>query len=137
MVENRIKTEILPFVKDSKLVKEIRGSGALWGLILNDTFFESIFKVAKGLIHISSIFNDERFLKKLMAGSVVEYLYSEHNILTYIGYNVENPVIISFPLVSTKNDIDYAMEKIKLLLNNNGNEILLKFFKKQITNLGT
>ena len=137
VVENRIKTEILPLVKDSKLVKEIRGSGALWGLILNDTFFESIFKVAKGLIPKRSIFNDDRFLKKLMAGSVVEYLYSEHNILTYIGYNVENPVIISFPLVSTKNDIDYAMEKIKLLLNNNGNEILLKFFKKQITNMGT
>lgn len=95
------------------VVKEVRGSGALWGLILKIPSVFEILKTAGNFMPNSSILNDDRFASKFVSGAYVEYLYSKEKVLTYFGSNIENPLIVSLPLVAKSEEVDYLLSALK------------------------
>jgi len=120
-------------MKYPNLIDEVRGSGALNGIILN----KDINPFIKSLISFlpAKVFKDERFLSKLITGAVISELFNTHNILTFYGSNREIPLIISPSLIVTDEELDrfldaldktLAIEKLKLLLNFLKQKILKK-----------
>jgi putrescine aminotransferase len=105
-------------LESCQYIEEIRGSGALWGIVFKRSAIEKVFAyVAKTLSHFnlldSGIVNDPRFAKKLIAGSIVNSLYIDFGILTYFGVNIENPLIISFPLVTNSEEFLHAEKALR------------------------
>ena len=105
-------------------IDEVRGSGALNGVILN----KDINPIVKSAISFlpAKVFKDERFMAKLITGSVISELFNTHNILTFYGSNREIPLIISPSLIIADDEIDrfldaldktLAIGKLKLILN--------------------
>ena len=84
--------------KYPKILREVRGAGALNGIIINVQ--SKILGSITNRIPISLI-KDERFLAKLITASIISELYDEHNILTFYGSNKEIPLIISPSLIVT------------------------------------
>ena len=120
----------------NKMFIEIRGSGALWGLMLNKTYVESAIRIIqKSFSNISEIFDDPRFSRKVILGAIVNHLYEEYGVLTYIGVNVENPLIISFPLIASNAEIDLAYEAIKKTTESSLSIMLMKFLTLKAKNL--
>ena len=68
-------------------------------------------------------------------GAIVNHLYEEHGVLTYIGVNVENPLIISFPLIASNAEIDLAYEAIKKTTESSLSIMLMKFLTLKAKNL--
>jgi len=110
--------------KHPGMIKEIRGAGALNGVILNDELNFAIRKVISFVP--GDMFKDPRFAAMLVTGAVIEELYSSHNILTYFGSNREIPLLISPPLIVSDDEIDdfvnaldqtLSLGKLKLLMN--------------------
>jgi len=110
-------TKIPELLASSDYLETVRGSGALWGLIMKSPSTEVLTKFAARIAKATKMVDDvitadPRFAKKLIVGSIVNSLYLDHGILTYFGVNVENPLIISFPLVATIEDAQYAVEAL-------------------------
>jgi len=100
-------------LESCQYIEEIRGSGALWGIVFKKSAIEKVFAyVAKTFSHFNlldpGIVNDTRFAKKLIAGAIVNSLYIDFGVLSYFGVNIENPVIISFPLVTNSEEFLHA-----------------------------
>lgn len=90
---------------------ELRGSGALWGLVLRQTKLSwAIEQLSRALP--GEFFRDPRVARKVVLGSVINYLYEEEDILTYYGSNIDNPLIVSFPLVAGEREVDHAVEAL-------------------------
>ena len=95
--------------KHPEKIGEIRGSGALWGIIIKDSFIQSLIKVVSPYVP-SDLLKDPRISNKLIVSSIISRLYNSHNILTFYGSNIDTPLIISFPLVATEKELE-LMEK--------------------------
>ena len=120
----------------NKMFKEMRGSGALWGLILSPTYIESAIEfIQKTFSGLTEVFSDPRFSRKVVLSAIVNHLYEEHGVLTYFGVNVENPLIISFPLIATKSEIEYAHQALLQTSEASLSAMILKFVKLKIKNL--
>jgi putrescine aminotransferase len=116
-----------------KSVRAVRGSGGLWGIEIQQSLFENLLSfLQKSLSGKFELFNDPKIGRKIIMGSIVNYLYQEHKILTYFGFNGEYPLIISFPLISGEPEVVYAFNALTELFNANFNEILWKFIKLKI-----
>ena len=85
------------------MIDEVRGSGALHGVLFNG----EINTIIKSLISFlpAKVFKDERFAAKLITGSVISELFSTHNILTFFGSNREIPLIVSPSLIITDEEL--------------------------------
>jgi putrescine aminotransferase len=59
--------------------------------------------------------------------AIVSELYEKHKVLTYFGVNRENPLIISFPLVATKSEVEIAAKSLQEVLDQNIVKLVLKF----------
>jgi putrescine aminotransferase len=116
-----------------KNVSELRGSGALWGLILQDKVIENLVQVvrlfAKGKI---GILDDPRIAKKIVNSAIINELYEKHSILTYFGVNIENPLIISLPLIASENEIDVVSKALIETLNKDMKKLVLNFIKSKL-----
>jgi putrescine aminotransferase len=117
-----------------KNFEEIRGSGALWGIMLKadviETCIKLLAKMGSGKLEILA---DPRIAKKVINSAVVAHLYEEHGILTYFGVNVENPLIISFPLVATRNEVSLAAKAVGETLEQDLTKLVLKFVRLKLT----
>tara|TARA_B100000780_G_C21126545_1_gene457316 strand:- start:2947 stop:4374 length:1428 start_codon:yes stop_codon:yes gene_type:complete len=91
--------------KYPKIIKEVRGEGALWGIIIDPGLLGKAFEGVSKLLPIG-LLGDNRLARKVFTGSVISYLYDECEILTFFGSNGEIPLIISLPLIATKEEID-------------------------------
>ena len=105
-------------VESCEYINEIRGSGALWGIIFKASLIEWVSSfVARTLSQMNildkDITGDPRLAGKLIAGSIVNSLYVDFGILTYFGVNIENPLIISFPLIATTEDYAFAENALR------------------------
>ncbi len=115
--------------KHPDFIKEVRGAGALNGLILSDEINVAL-KAAISFIP-GSFFKGESFLAKLVTSSVISELYNSHNILTFFGSNVEVPLIISPSLIVTDEQIDYFLDSLDKTLSEGKLKLIMKFAKEK------
>jgi len=118
--------------KYPNIIDEVRGSGALCGIIINSKFklIDSITKLIPG-----KFFKDERFLPKLFTASVISELYNKYGILTFYGSNIEIPLIISPSVIVNDDEIEYFLSSLDKTLEKGLFKLILnfvntKFFKK-------
>jgi len=122
-----------PVAQNSKNVKELRGSGALWGILLEDKLVEEIVNtLAKLTFGKVDLLKDPRIAKKVLNSAIVAELYEKHGILTYFGVNEENPLIISFPLIATETEVRIAVDGLKEVLEQNLLLLVKKFVELKI-----
>lgn len=116
----------------SRLVADIRGSGALWGFILESSVFEAAI-ARMNQLGLLGRFSDTRLGQKLVVGSVVNHLYNTHNVLSYFGSNRELPLIISFPLIAQQEEIDAAVEALDETLSCNIVSLAVEFARAKMS----
>ncbi len=116
-------------VKYPDLIDEVRGSGALNGVILN----KDINPIIKSAISFlpAKVFKDERFMAKLITGSVISELFNTHNILTFYGSNREIPLIISPSLIITDEELDRFIDALDKTLAIGKGKLILNFVKQK------
>ncbi len=119
--------------KYPKIIKDVRGEGALWGIIIDPGLIGKIFEKMSKLLPIG-LLGDKRLAKKVFTGSVISFLYDECNILTFFGSNEEIPLIISLPLIATKDDVDYLHKGLDKTLSYGLMSLLTRFIKSKLSN---
>ena len=114
--------------KYPKIIKEVRGEGALWGLIIDPGL------IGQAIDRISTVLpiGDKRIAKKVFTASVISHLYDNFNILTFFGSNEEIPLIISLPLIATDKEIKLIHEGLDHTLSFGLLKLSLKFVKKKL-----
>lgn len=111
-----------------KIIKEINGSGALWGIIFDETSVN--FAVRKTIESLNmGVFSDSNFLNKLIVSSVIEEMYVNHNYLLYFGSNYRIPLKISTPINIDLSEIDLFFKSLDEVLTKGINSLILKFSK--------
>lgn len=114
-------------------IKDVRGSGALWGLILDSKLAQAGAAVLDRIPALSGPTRDPQLGNKLLAGAIISHLYDEHGILTYFGSNVENPLILSFPLIAEDSDIDYALAALDQTLSRGVSRLAVAFAQRKFS----
>lgn len=117
-------------------VTEIRGSGALWGVIINDEKRRSSIEIVQSVlkrigVRTDIIVDDPRFAQKLLVGAIVNSLYEEADIVSYFGYNKENPLMISLPLVSGGEEIAFLEQGLKKVFQKKIDYHIINFVKSK------
>jgi putrescine aminotransferase len=112
------------------LIDEFRGSGALHGIILNS----DINPIIESLISFlpAKVFKDERFVAKLITGSIISELFNTHNILTFYGSNWEIPLIISPSLIIRDEELDRFLSALDKTLAIGKHKLILNFLKQRV-----
>ncbi len=111
------------------LIDEVRGSGALHGILLNKDM-NPVIKSAISSIP-GKVFKDERFGAKLITGAVMAELFNSHDILTFYGENREIPLLISPPLIVTDEEIDRFLDALDKTLSLGKTKLILNFLKQK------
>lgn len=114
--------------KYSNLISEVRGSGALNGVILSP-ILSNYKKILQSLP--SQMLKDEMFLNKLINSSVISHLYNKHNVLISMGQNRELPLWISPPLVANTEELDQFIAALDKTLAIGGTRLVLEFVKEK------
>jgi len=112
------------------MIDEVRGSGALHGVLLNgeiNTFIKSLISFLP-----AKVFKDERFVAKLITGSVISELFSTHNILTFYGSNREIPLIVSPSLIITDEELDRFLDALDKTLAIGKRKLIMNFLKQKV-----
>jgi putrescine aminotransferase len=117
--------------KYPNIISEYRGSGAVFGLFIKEQ--SKIFDTLINLIP-NELFKDKRFLSKLILASIISELYSHHNILSFTSLGKDLHLIISPPLVATKEDINTLFCALDETLSNGLIKLVVKFAKKKFFN---
>ncbi len=106
------------------------GLFALHGVLLN----REINAFVKSLISFlpAKVFKDERFVAKLITGSVISELFSKHNILTFYGSNSEIPLIVSPSLIITDEELDRFLDALDKTLAIGKRKLIMSFLKQKV-----
>jgi len=107
------------------VISDVRGSGALNGIILNDSVIPGLKKALSFVP--SEFFSDECFMVKLLTAAVISELYNEHSILTFYGVNREVPLIVSPSLIADEKDIEIFLHALDQTLSIGRLKLMLKF----------
>ena len=112
---NRIGSRIghgLAEIKDrhSDMVREVRGEGALYGLVLN-TETSPVLRAAANVAP-GELFDDAKFFDKLITSSVVAELYRTHGVLTFFRSNREIVLVVSPALIATDGELDHFLDAL-------------------------
>lgn len=111
-----------------KIIKEFNGSGALWGIIFDETSVN--YTIRKTIQSLNmGIFSDSNFLNKLIVSAVIEEMYTNHNYLLYFGSNYRIPLKISTPINIELSEIDMFFKSLDEVLTKGVNSLILKFSK--------
>ncbi len=117
--------------KYPNMIRELRGSGALNGIILNDEVHASLKLLLSSLP--SEMLKDERFFAKLLTSAVIAEMYDSHNILLFFGSNREIPLIISPSLIVTDEQMDTFVDALDATLALGRVKLLKKFIKSYLS----
>ncbi len=115
--------------KYPKIIKEFRGSGALFGL-----FIKKPHKIINQAINIlpGELFKDPRFLEKLILSSIIDDLYEDSRVLTFTSLGRDLHLIISPPLIIKKEEIDYFINALDKTLSKGIPKLVGKFCKNKL-----
>lgn len=113
-------------------ISEVRGSGALNGVILNDSVIPGL-KTALSFVP-NEFFSDDLFMAKLLTAAVISELYNKYGVLTFYGVNREIPLIMSPSLIAEEKDINILLDALDKTLSTGRLKLIVKFaqfkFKK-------
>jgi putrescine aminotransferase len=130
-IQQRLRTGLKNLKeKYPDLITDLRGSGALHGVIFNrdiNPFVQSLISFMP-----AKVFKDERFLSKLITGSVISELFSTHNILTFFGDNREISLVISPSLIITDEELDRFIDGLDKTLAIGKRKLILNFLKQKV-----
>jgi putrescine aminotransferase len=130
-IQQRLRTGLKNLKeKYPDLITDLRGSGALHGVIFNrdiNPFVQSLISFMP-----AKVFKDERFLSKLITGSVISELFSTHNILTFFGDNREISLVISPSLIITDEELDRFLDALDKTLAIGKRKLILNFLKQKV-----
>ena len=120
--------------KYPKIIKEIRGSGAIQGI-----FFYKQFELIQSLlkkIDINFLNNNRVFISKIFIAALIEKLYAEHKILAKLGEkslssseSVDDLSYLSIDpsLIIQKSDIQYFFKSLDAVLSEGVYKINFEF----------
>ncbi len=117
--------------KYPKIIKDVRGSGTLNGVVINTDFADKYFQPLISLIP-SKFAKDRYAIKKILVTSIISSLYDDHNILTFYGSNVDLPLKISVPVITKEEDLTYFVDSLDKVLARGVVNNVTKFLKKNI-----
>jgi putrescine aminotransferase len=101
--------------KHGSFISDVRGSGALWGVVLNPAVGGALSSVLTPVV--SKLAGDEQIVHKLVTAAVISHLYNEHSILTFFGSNRDLVLVISPSLIVTDEEIDQFIEALDRTLS--------------------
>ena len=113
--------------KYPNLISEVRGRGALHGLLLAPALNATLPKALRLLP--GGLLSDPQFPSKLITGSVISELFNVHGILTFFGSNREIPLIISPSLIATDSELEHFLDALDRTLSLGRSRLVLKFAK--------
>jgi len=134
-IHNTINSALVQ-LKDKypSVISDIRGLGCINGVSFNSPL-DIITKISEN-IPINAISDKTEFIEKLTVGSIINHLYSEHNILTTVKLNPGDPMLsISPSLITTDEDIEYFIDSLDKTLNLGLSQLIFKFVKSNIYKL--
>lgn len=114
-------------------IEDVRGAGALNGIILSSKI-NAVLRSALKLVP-NDLVRDEKFIAKLITGSVISELFNTHNIVTFYGSNREIPLIISPSLIVTDEEIDYFIDALDKTLSIGKYNLITRFIKYKYLNV--
>ena len=130
-IQKKFEIKLLQLKNDfPDLILDYSGSGALYGIFIND---ETLNVVARTMIKNLKIgiLNDNRFINKLIIGSIIEEMYSSENYLLFFGSNFKIPLILSTPINIELEEVDLFFEALTRTLNKGLNKLFIKLLKKK------
>ena len=119
-------------LNDIKNIEHIKGRGFHYGIKLKHIKFSNIQPLLN-LIPLE-ITSDPRFIEKLQISSIINELYHSHNILSYAGFNDEIKLIISPPVITTNEEIEYIVNALREVLSQKNISLVSKFVKNFLVN---
>lgn len=114
--------------KHPGLITRFQGAGALYGI-----FFKEGPAILNALINKipSELYQDPRFMKKLITLSIVSDLYDEHGIMSFTSLGLDIHLIVAPPLVITDEEIDIFLSSLDKTLSKGLITLVLNFAKKK------
>jgi putrescine aminotransferase len=113
--------------KHGSLIKDVRGSGALWGIVIDSSIGGVLSSVIEPLA--SRLAHDDQIFEKLVAGSVISHLYNKHSILTFFGSNQDLALIISPSLIVEDEEIDRFVDALDETLSTGKSRLVAELVK--------
>ena len=117
--------------KYPRFVRQVRGHGALQGLVLDDSV-NAVVQKAVGFLP-GKVFADPAFFAKLITCSLLDHLYHQHGILTFFGSNRGVPLILSPALVATDAQVDTVLEALDQSLGLGKIPLVLRFVRTRLS----
>ena len=114
--------------KYPQIITDARGAGAIHGIFINPGP-EILGKLVNFIP--GEIFDDERFMAKLVTTAVISHLYTHHNILTFTSLGYEIHLIVAPPLVVTDDEIDHFFACLDKTFAEGLLSLVIKFAKKK------
>lgn len=109
--------------RQNSIVQSVNGVG----LLLCIRFENIAYKVAKRIPGIP-----EELFAKLTTGGIITELYEKHRILIQTPAHDPNQLLISPPLVISRDEIDYFIQALEDVLKMNMMEIAAKYIKRYL-----
>lgn len=117
-------------IKFPNQINEIRGKGALFGMIVNPGMIGDVMNFI--LPKIPGRFKSKtNFGNKIIIGSVISHLYNNYNILSYFGSNVNLPLKVTPPLIASEKDILYYISSLEKTLKKGIPNLVLDFVSQK------
>ena len=112
----------------AKAVAAIRGTGAIQGIVLHTEThgLDSVIKLLPG-----RLFKDPLFLSKLTTMALIDDLYRNHDILTYITASRQAILNIAPPLIVEKKDIDNCLAALDESLSHGLTRLTIRLIKNR------
>ena len=114
--------------KYPKYIDDARGAGAIHGIFLNPG--PAILSKLVNLIP-GELFDDPRFMFKLVVASVISHMYTHHDTLTFTSLGYDIHLIVAPPLIVTDEEIDHFFDSLDKTLSIGFLKLILNFTKKK------
>jgi putrescine aminotransferase len=110
------------------LVREVRGSGALFGLALDGGL-----SVPRRLLQAipSPLARDEHLPEKLVIGAVMDALYVDHGILTFVTTNREPMLMVAPALVVSEDEVMTIVSALDEVLGRGRTKLIAGFVRRR------
>jgi putrescine aminotransferase len=111
-----------------KAVEDIRGTGAIMGIVLRSEThgLDAMVKMLPG-----RLFKDPLFLPKLTTMALIDDLYRNHDLLTYVTASRQAILNIAPPLIVEKEDIDKFMAALDHTLSQGLARLTMRLIKNR------
>lgn len=111
------------------LIRDVRGAGALFGL-----GFQRGPALSRRLLRAIplALARDDHLIEKLLIGAVMDALYVEHGVLTFVTTNREPMLMVAPPLVATDAEVELITSALDSVLSRGRADLLARFVARRL-----